>query len=406
MSAPVITWMGTVNPLGRSLFEFRRRMFAGESGVRPLGSLTSGMQFPVSCAGLIEEGFYPDVHKNLFKLETELILQEMLAEFLRDGRPWEPVDAIIYGTNEGLPTFSEIQKYADAPGAVNIANLRAEYGLVYLQGLLAGLGQPELATHNAVTFVNGCVTGLLAIGFASQRIRAGRNRRVLVVNTEARVRTEDLLRYHSLGALSRHAGDPTKASRPFSKSRSGFVKGEGGGMMIMEAREVAEKRGSEALAEVLAFSTTSDAWRLTDGRQDLGGMTKAITLALEGANSTPAGIDYINAHGSSTPMNDLLETQGIKKVFGVRAKEIPVSSLKSQIGHLNYACGMVETIASVLMLLEQKIAPTLNYDEPDPECDLYYVPNKAESRPLRRIFKNSFGFGGANACLVLGKAKF
>lgn len=171
-------------------------------------------------------------------------------------------------------------------------------------------------------------------------------------------------------------------------------------MMILEDATQAKKRGAKIRAYIEGFGQTSDAWRLTDGREDMKGVTLAMQKALKVAGVSPEQIDYINAHGTSTVKNDFLESEGIKAVFGKRSYDIPVSSLKSQVGHLNIACGIVETIASILMLEEQRIAPTINW-ESDPLCDLNYVPNKSVSHQMNYILKNSFGFGGANAAVVL-----
>jgi 3-oxoacyl-[acyl-carrier-protein] synthase II len=206
-----------------------------------------------------------------------------------------------------------------------------------------------------------------------------------------------------LGALCDDDIEPSKASRPFSKDRNGFIRGEGAACLVLETRAAAEARGAKILATLNGYANTTDANRLTDGRDDALCVKKAITWAVEDAGLKLEDIDAISAHGTSTQLNDRLETKAIKVVFGERAYQIPVTSLKSQIGHSTVAAGAIEAISCVLMLQEQRLAPTLNYNVPDPECDLDYVPNQARDAKIDFILSNNFAFGGQNACLVFGR---
>lgn len=389
-----ITGYNAVSPLGLNRREFAERMLNGESGIRSLDGLVSDPDFPVSCAGLLPPSIFPALELNDYSGEIEAQLKILFQDQLRGD-----FDGLVFGTNHGLAKFADIGKFHRGE-TIDFRNLHQDLGAAYVLRELQKQGAKPIDPTHVIGLANGCVTGLAAVIYAAQRVRMGQNRRVLVVCDEIRVRPEDLLKYNALGALSREKGPAHLVSRPFSKSRSGFVKGEGAGFVVVEKLDEAQRRGANIAALIEGFSLTSDAFRLTDGRQDLKGMCNAMEQALARAKVSPAQIDFISAHGTSTPNNDLLETMGIKKVFGKIAYDIPVSSLKSQIGHLNFACGIVELISCLIMFEQQRVAPTLNFER-DPDCDLNYVPDRSEARRLNFILKNSFGFGGANAALVL-----
>jgi 3-oxoacyl-[acyl-carrier-protein] synthase II len=206
-----------------------------------------------------------------------------------------------------------------------------------------------------------------------------------------------------IGALSMRNGDPTKVSRPFDKERDGFVMSEGGGVLILEDLDHASKRQAPIYAEILSYGTTNDAYSMTHPLPTGEQAKKAIQLALQYANINPSDIDYINAHGSSTPLNDRIETMIIKGIFGEYAYKIPISANKSMIGHSLGAAGSIELIASVLTIKHQFIPPTINYEFPDPECDLDYVPNKGKKALVKAVLKNSYGFGGKNSAIIIRK---
>lgn len=394
MNKVAITGFNAVSPLGLDCDEFARRMLNGESGIQSLEGIVSDPDFPVSCAGLLPKSIFPALEVNDYSGEIKAQLKVLF-----QNRLIGEFDGLVFGTNHGLAKFADIHKFHSGQ-RIDFDNLRQDLGITFLLNELKRLGHPPIDPKNVIGLANGCVTGLAAVIYAAQRVNMGLNRRVLVVCDEIRVRPEDLLKYNALGALSREKGPAHKVSRPFSKTRSGFVKGEGAGFVIIENHDAALKRGAKIAATIEGFSLTSDAYRLTDGREDLKGMCAAMEQALARAKVDPSQIDFISAHGTSTPNNDLLETMGIKKVFGSRAYDIPVSSLKSQIGHLNFACGIVELVSCLIMLEHQRVAPTLNFER-DPECDLHYVPDRSEARRLNFILKNSFGFGGANSAMVL-----
>ena len=205
-------------------------------------------------------------------------------------------------------------------------------------------------------------------------------------------------------ALSTRNDEPERASRPFEKDRDGFVMAEGSGVLILEERERALKRGARIYAEVIGYAANGDAHHMTAPAPEGEGAARCMALALKDAGIQPEQVDYINAHGTSTEYNDINETQAIKKVFGERAYRIPVSSTKSMTGHLLGAAGAVEGVYSVLAVRHGVLPPTINYETPDPQCDLDYVPNRARKANVRVALSNSFGFGGTNACVIFGRA--
>jgi 3-oxoacyl-[acyl-carrier-protein] synthase II len=252
-----------------------------------------------------------------------------------------------------------------------------------------------------MSVVSACATGTNAIGEAAEWVRHGRVDAVLAGSAEAGVVPLALAGFNVMNALSRRNDAPQKASRPFDKNRDGFVCGEGAGMVILESYERALERGAKIYAEVIGYGSTADAYHITAPEETGAGAAAAMQMALDQAGLKPTDIDYLNAHGTSTPLNDKSETAAVKRVFGEAAYQVPISSTKSMTGHLLGAAGSVEAIICVKTLQEQIIPPTINYETPDPDCDLDIVPNVARRKPIRRVMSNSFGFGGHNACIIL-----
>jgi 3-oxoacyl-[acyl-carrier-protein] synthase II len=209
-----------------------------------------------------------------------------------------------------------------------------------------------------------------------------------------------------IGALSKKNGDPTRASRPFDKERDGFVMGEGGAVLVLEDLEHALRRNAPIYAEILGYGTTNDGYHMVQPSPTGEQAKRAIQIALAEANTDPSEIDYINAHGSSTPLNDKVETKVIKEVFGEHAYKVPISSIKSMTGHCLGAAGSIEMVASVLTIKNQFIPPTINHEFPDPECDLDYVPNRGRKALVKTILTNSYGFGGKNSAIIIGKFSY
>ena len=274
------------------------------------------------------------------------------------------------------------------PGSIPVA-IAAHYGF-------AG---PTLAVMTA------CAGGTHAIGDAARWIRSGRADVVVAGAADSEIYPMGLASFCLLGALSTHNDEPARASRPFDARRNGFVMGEGAGVVVLESREHARHRGARIVAEVLGFGSACDAYRATDPHPDGTGAALAMQRAIADGGVTPGDVHYVNAHGTSTQANDRAETLAIKQVFGSRARQIPVSSTKSMIGHATVAAGAVEAIVTALTLRDQAIHPTINYEDADPACDLDYVPNTARQARVDVALSNSFAFGGQAACLLMARAE-
>jgi len=256
-----------------------------------------------------------------------------------------------------------------------------------------------LKGHNS-TVITACAASTQAIGEALEVVRHGRAEVMLTGGTEAGISEIGLASFAVMRALSTRNDEPTKASRPFDAERDGFVCSEGAAILLIESLEHAQRRNAPILAELAGYGASSDAHHAVAPCDDGAGAARAMRWALKDAGVTPDDIDYINAHGTSTPLNDVSETRGIKGVFGEQAYKVPISSTKSMIGHVLGGSGALESVACVMTLQSGVIHPTINYEHPDPDCDLDCVPNVARKADVKTILKNSFGFGGQNACLV------
>jgi 3-oxoacyl-[acyl-carrier-protein] synthase II len=251
--------------------------------------------------------------------------------------------------------------------------------------------------------LTACAAGTQAVGEAAELIRHGDADLMLTGGTHSMVHPFGLTGFSLLSALSTRNQEPTKASRPFDRNRDGFVLGEGAGMLVLEELEHARQRGAPILAELAGYGSTADAYRVTDSQPEGRGAAACIATALADSGLSPTQIGYINAHGTSTQVNDRAETLAIKKVFGEYAYRVPISSSKSMLGHLIGAAGAVELIITIKALCDGVLPPTINYEEPDPECDLDYIPNRAREQRIRHALSNSFGFGGQNCALLVSR---
>ena len=250
------------------------------------------------------------------------------------------------------------------------------------------------------TIITACAAGTQGIGEAAEVVKRGSADVVLGGGCEAGICELGLGGFNIIKALSRFEGDPTKASRPFDANRDGFVPAEGAALIVIESMEHALDRGANIVAEIIGQGVSSDAFHAVQPDEDGSGAARAIRAALDDSSISPDEIDYINAHGTSTPLNDLAETLGIKAALGEQAYRIPVSSTKSMIGHALGGAGALEAVASIKTILDGEIHPTINYESPDPECDLDYVPNESRKKRVDTVMSNSFGFGGQNACVI------
>lgn len=411
MQRVVVTGIGLVTPLGVDVPTFSKRMFAGESGVRNVRGSLVASNFPVPYAALVDAEHMPTPTglgpraANHYWLFSAAAAEQALASLPKSAR----VDGLVYGTAEGV-SFEVVQeslkilRQSKSIGSFDWDLAKTETSLDIINEMLVARGQTALDPERLIAVNGACASGNQTIGLAFQRIRRGDWTRALAGGVDARCTPSSLMNFHMLSALMSQDVAPETASRPFAKDRGGFVRGEGAAVLMLESLDAAVARGATIYGEILGCGNTSDAYRLTDPREDSSSVVRAIQEALRDAKLDTTQIDYVSAHGTSTPMNDKLETQALKMVFGERAYKIPVSSLKSQIGHATVAAGAIEAIACLLMMKEGRLAPTINLHAPDPECDLDYVPNVAREAKPRRVLNNSFGFGGQNSCLILGEA--
>jgi 3-oxoacyl-[acyl-carrier-protein] synthase II len=408
MNKVVISACGIVSPLGVGIKRFAQRMLDGESGVRNINGTLVASNFPVHVAAIVprEELCSSNVLKhippedvpNSWKFAA-LATEEAVA----DLNPDIPIDAIVYGTSDGI-NFDIIKESfrAGGPACIESERLASESATNVVHAVLKEHGNSPVSPTQIIPINNGCISGNQAIGIAFLRIRSGEWTRAVVGGVESRCTDYNLMDFHLLGALTMRDGPD--ASRPFSGSRSGFVRGEGAATLILESEDAAKARGATVLGYVTGYAATADAYRLTDGHPECRGAVKAMENCLRIASLEKDSVDAISAHGTSTQMNDRLETAAIKAVFGARAQYIPVTSLKSQVGHATVAAGALEAVSCLIMLERQVLAPTINYDYLDPDCNLDYVPNQSRPASLRTILSNNFGFGGQNACVLFERA--
>ncbi len=405
----VVTGMGVISPIGNSLEEFWTNAKAGVSGIDRVSRFDPS-QFSSQIVGEVK-GF--DASRYMDRKEArrmDLVQQYAVAAaqqaFDQSGLGSDSVDpemaGVVIGSGiGGIETFEKQHSILlkQGPSRVSpffipmmIIDLCA--GLVSMRFKFKG---PNYAT------VSACSSGSHAIADAFKIIQRGEADVMITGGSEASITPASLAGFCSARALSTRNDQPQKASRPFDKERDGFVMSEGAGIMILESLEHARKRGARIFAEIAGAGCTADAYHITAPAPGGEGAIRAMRLALRDARLSPDSVDYINAHGTSTDLNDATETQAIKVVFGERAKKIPVSSTKSMIGHLLGAAGAVELVAAIQSIEEGVIHPTINYEVPDPECDLDYVPNKMRKTEVGVALSNSFGFGGHNISLAVRK---
>jgi len=406
----VITGIGVLAPNGIGKENFWKAIEAGRSGVSPIEAFDVSA-LPTKIAGEIKHldatGWIDA--KTLRRIDrnaqfavgaAKQAIQESGLDVTQENIAAST--GIVIGTAIGGQNFMlEQDKVLIAKGPMKISPYSALNSFPdACAGQVAielGLKGPSFAVSTA------CSSALDAIGLSVDLIRSGKADFIVTGGSEAPLSQPILASFCVVRALSTNNADPASASRPFDKTRDGFVMGEGAGMMVLEEYEHAKKRGALIYGEILGHGMTCDAYHMTAPHPEGVEQIRAVHLALKNSGISPEEIDYINAHGTSTPLNDKMETLVIKSVFKDRAKQIPVSATKSMIGHLIGAAGGVELIASLLGMQAGVIPPTINYETPDPECDLDYVPREARKKKIRTFMKNSFGFGGKNSVLVVRK---
>ncbi|MBM4465326.1 MAG: beta-ketoacyl-ACP synthase II [Chloroflexi bacterium] len=403
----VITGMGTINPLGLDVETTWRNLLAGQSGA---GRITHFDPSPFLTQIACEvKGFDPEEymdHKDARRLDryiqfaiaatTQALRQ---AELTIDQSNADDVAVIIGSGIGGLLTMDKGYHDYFEKGPMRVSPLT---GPMMIANMAAGqIAITFGATGPNFCIVSACATGSNAIGEAFELIRRGDAVAVIAGGSEAPFVPFGMAAFHRTGALSRRNDEPERASRPFDAQRDGFVFAEGAGILILESLEYAQNRGAKPLAEIVGYAATADAYHISAPDEAGRGVARAMERALKKAGLGPTDVDYINAHGTSTPLNDVTETKAIKAVFGDYAYRVPISSTKSMTGHLMGAAGAVEAIACVKTIQEGIIHPTINYEYPDPECDLDYVPNVARPADVKVALSNSSGFGGHNATIVI-----
>ena len=409
MRRVVVTGLGITSPLGTGLEKNWDALSNGRSGIAPITHFDA-TDFPVKFAGEIRDLNLDDFIEKKEARKMDLFIHYAVAaatmaitdsglEINEDNA--ERVGVVVGSGMGGLPS---IEKYHGAfidGGYRKISPFFIPMSIINLAAgqisILHGAKGPNIAP------VSACATGTHAIGDAFRMIQRGDADAVISGGSESTVCPLGIGGFSVMKALSTRNDDPVAASRPFDKNRDGFVMGEGSGIVVLEEYESAKKRGARIYAEVLGYGLTADAHHLTAPSPGGEGAARCMQMALDTAGLNPEDVDYINAHGTSTPFNDLYETMAIKSVFGDHARKLMISSTKSMTGHLLGAAGGVEAIFSLLAMSRGVIPPTINYSEPDPECDLDYVPNEARQADVKVAISNSLGFGGTNATILFRK---
>ena len=406
MTDAVVTGIGVVTPVGTGVEPFWDALVGGASGAAPIeGFDASAYATRIGCQ---VRDFDPADHMDGRTASrsdrfTQLAIAAGVLAWadagLDDDVDRERAGVIVGSGIGGLYTIEQQAGVLTEGGPRRISPFTVPR---LMPNAAAGAVSMRLGLRGINHCVSSaCATGAHALGEAMLAIRSGRADVVLAGGTEAALTPLGLAAFDRMGALSRRNDDPEGASRPFDAGRDGFVFGEGAAVLVLESREHAQRRGAQAIARLAGYGATADAFHLTQPDPDGDGAVRAMTAALEDAGAYPADVDYVNAHGTSTPYNDRIETLAIKRALGPESKRIPVTSTKSQTGHLLGAAGAVEAAAAALIVERGVIPRTLNLEEPDPECDLDYVGDEPREQRVSVALSNSFGFGGQNACLVL-----
>jgi len=419
----VVSGIGCVTPLGTTVAQLWENLLAGKSGVGQTTQFDAS-NFPTSISAEVRDWSIAEVGEDpaLWKDRSRHTCfaagaaKQAIKESGVLGTVESPRFGVYLGAGEGQQDFFRFAKMMTAAVQNGDLDLKAfvEAGLQELDpkaeleqepnmpvGYLAGMFNAQGPNVNCLT---ACAASSQAIGEATEIIRRGEADVMLSGGTHSMIHPFGLTGFNLLTALSERNDEPERASRPFDLHRDGFVLGEGAAMVVLEEYEHARARGAHIHGEILGYGTTADAFRITDTHPEGRGATSCIQMALADAGKNTDEIQYINAHGTSTVVNDKVETLAIRKSFGEQADNIPVSSTKSMTGHLIAAAGATELIICLMVLRDNVLPPTINYETPDPNCDLDYIPNQArEAASCTAVLSNSFGFGGQNITLIAGQ---
>jgi 3-oxoacyl-[acyl-carrier-protein] synthase II len=402
----VITGMGAITPLGHTPEEFWQNLVAGQSGIGPM-TLCDPTGFPCRISGEVQNfdpvTYVPSREARRMARFSQLAvaagmtaIEDASLDLSKDD-PYR-VGVVLGNGNGGFPTLEENCRILADRGGMRISPF-------FFPMILPNMASANLAHYAGArgynsTATTACAASNQAMGQALEVIRNGIADVVLAGGAEAGISQLGLAGFAVMRALSTRNDDPERASRPFDAQRDGFVPSEGSVILVLESLEHALERNATIIAELAGFGCTSDAGHPVQPEESGASAAEAMRLALHDAGVPLDQVDYINAHGTSTPLNDTLETVAIKRLFGDMAYQIPISSTKSMIGHALGASGALEAVACIMAIRDNVVHPTINYEEPDPACDLDYVPNQARQVNVQVTLSNAFGFGGQNACLV------
>jgi len=405
----VITGLGLVTPVGVGVEASWHALCAGKSGIGEITRFdTTG--FAARIAGEVKDFNPQDFLPKKEARRTSLFIAYAIAatrmavdasQLKIDANNEERVGVLTGCGLGGLSILEEITRVVDRKGPNRVTPF-------FIPMMIGNMAPGMISIHFGAKGPNAsvataCAAGSHAIGDAFKIIQRGDADAMIAGGVESTIAPTGIAGFISMKALSTRNDEPQKASRPFERDRDGFVMGEGSGILILESLDHALERGAPIIAEVAGYGMSGDAYHMTSPPPDGSGAVRCIEAAIADAGLAYTDIDYINAHGTSTPLNDLYETRAIKAVFKEKAREIPVSSTKSMTGHLLGGAGGIEAVFSALAIKDGILPPTINYDNADAECDLDYVPNKARKQHISTALSNSFGFGGTNACLIFKK---
>ena len=405
----VVTGMGAMTPLGESVAEFWEGLVAGRSGVGPMRQ-ADATDYPCQISGEVSD-FDPERYIDKREARRMARFSQLAVaatqEAMRDaGITPESVNGERMGVmlgngNGGFPTIDESMRVLVERGGMRMSPFF--FPMILPNMAAANLSRTFGAFGPSSTVTTACAASTQSVGEAAEMIKRGAADVMITGGTEAGISQLGLAGFAVMRAPSTRNDDPERASRPFDADRDGFVPSEGAGILIVESLEHALRRDARVLAELIGYAASSDGHHQFQPDDDGAGAARAIRWALDDAGVGPQQVDYINAHGTSTPLNDASETLAIKRVFGDFAYRVPISSTKSMIGHALGGAGGMEAVACVQSIRTGTLHPTINYTTPDPACDLDYVPNQARQADVRTVLSNSFGFGGQNACLVFAR---
>jgi 3-oxoacyl-[acyl-carrier-protein] synthase II len=419
----VITGIGAINPMGHDVETVWSGLKEGQSGV-DFTTIFDASRFPTKISAEVKGWDITDIGEDaeLWKFRGRhsrfaagAARQAVDSAGILDSGI-DPVRLGVYlGSGEGNQDFDSFTQMMAAGldgDEFSLARF-TKRGMEILNPMVELEQEPNMPSgHLAAMFdaqgpnmncLTACAASSQAVGEATEIIRRGDADAMISGGTHSMIHPFGVTGFNLLTALSTNNEDPTKASRPFDRLRDGFVLGEGAAMVILEELEHAKRRGAQIYGEVLGYGSTADAYRITDIHPDGRGAIGCMRMAIEDAGLTPADIDYVNAHGTSTTVNDKVETKSCKEVFGDRAEQTPISSTKSMMGHLIAAAGVTEMIVCLMATRDNVLPPTINYENLDPECDLDYIPNESREAECNIALNNSFGFGGQNITLVVGR---